>query len=406
MHVLGKGGIYMNADKINAQMESYVSANEMAGGVLIVRKYGAVVFKGKWGLMDVGRQLPVEYGTIFRQASLSKPLTAVAIMMLADKGLVGLDDEIDKYIPEFKNLCVAADQRYATGNSDPAQFPKLLAAFDPVLVKTETARCMVTVRDLLTHSSGLEQGIAGLLAGMKLEGWQEDTLETRARKWARIPLDFQPGTATGYSPTAGMDTLARVVEVASGRPFSSFMREALFSPLGMKDTSYHPDAAQAGRIPPLYKTVDGRHVDVSGTDEDIDAIGKIGPRYDSGSAGLYATAEDYDRFAQMLYHGGELDGRRYLRAETAQSMGQEGAKRHLQFQPGLVWGLGMIVRQNPEAAGSYATQGTYGWSGAFGTHFFISPKDGLSVVFMMNRADIGGASSYISAKVEELVFGD
>ncbi len=394
----------MNADKINAQMESYVRANEMAGGVLIVRHAGEVTFQGKWGWQHIGNKTPVAYNTIFRQASLSKPLTAVAVMMLADRGLIGLDDAISKFLPAFTDLRVVADERFAPGNFDVQNLPQLLAAFEPGTVKTVPARRAITIRDLLTHSSGLEQGPAGLLAGMKLDGWREDTLETRAQKWARIPLDFQPGTATGYSPKAGMDILARIVEVADGRPFSRFMQAELFGPLGMKDASYHPAAGQARRIPPLYKTVDGKHVDVTGGAEDIDAIGKIGPRYDSGSAGLYATAEDYDRLAQMLSNGGQLDGTRYLRPETVQRMGREGAKTPLHYHPGLVWGLGMMVRQNPQTAGSFATEGTFGWSGAFGTHFFISPKDALSVVFMMNRADIGGASSYISAKVEELVF--
>lgn len=392
----------MDIDKINAQMEAYVHSREIVGGALIIHKSGAIVLKNTWGSLDSAGENPVRYDTIFKMASMSKPVTAVAIMQLVEQGRLGLDDELAKYITAFGNMRVVTDKRYAYSEGAVKRIPWLLLTFNPKKVATVPAARRITVRDLLSHSGGLEQGLAGLILLFRMK-YKDDTLETRALKYATHPLDFQPGTQTGYSPLASFDILARLVEVVSGRPFADYVQDAIFTPLAMKDATYHPTEAQQARIPRLYLFRKRKLKDVTGSRRDIDSIGHIGPRYTSGSGGLYATVEDYDRFVQMLVNEGKLDGVRILKPETVRQMHTEGAYQHLEFQPGLVWGLGMIIRQDPEKAFSPARQGTYGWSGHFGTHFFISPADQLSVVFMMNRAEIGGGS-YISQKLEQLVF--
>lgn len=393
----------MDLAKINAQMEAYVCTREMVGGTLIIRKQGEILLKNCWGSLDAEGKQPVRYDTLFRMASMTKPVTAVAVMQLVEQGRLGLDDELAKYIPAFQDMRVVADRRYAYSEKIKWKIPWLFLTFNQKKVVTVPAARMVTVRDLLSHSSGLEQGIVGLILLMKMKTL-DDTLETRALRYSAYPLDFQPGTAASYSPLAGFDLLARIVEVVSGKPFAEYVHENIFIPLAMQDATFHPTEAQRARIPKVYQYSKGKLKDVTGSKSDINAIGHIGPNYTSGSAGLYATIQDYDRFVQMLANEGELDGVRILKPQTVHSMRGEGACEHLEFHPGLTWGLGMVIRQEPEKAHSPARKGTFGWSGHFGTHFFISPADQLSVVFAMNRADAGGADSYISKKLEELVF--
>lgn len=393
----------MDIEKINAQMEAYVRAKEMVGGALIIRRAGEILLKNQWGSLDAAGKQPMKDNAIFRMASMSKPVTAAAVMKLVEQGQMSLDDELTKFIPAFHNLRVVADKRYEFSEKIKKKFPWLFLTFQLKNVVTVAADRMITVRDLLSHSSGLQQGVVGFILMMKMKV-KGDTLETRVQKYATHPLDFHPGTNASYSPLAGFDVLARIVEIVSGKPFADTVSDHIFTPLGMQDATYHPTQAQQARIPKLYRFNRGKLKDVTGRKGDLQAIGQIGPGYTSGSAGLYATLEDYDRFAQMLANEGELGGVRILKPETVRQMHAEGASKHLEFQPGLTWGLGMLIRQDPQRAGSAARQGTYGWSGHFGTHFLISPADHLSVVFVMNRADAGGADSYISKKLEALVF--
>jgi len=393
----------MDIGKIKAQIEAYVRTREMVGGALIIRRDGEILLENRWGSPDAEGKHPLTEDTIFRMASMTKPVTAVAVMKLVEQGKLGLDDELTKYIPAFQGLRVVADKRYAYSEENAKKIPWRFLTFRLQNVSTVPADRMITVRDLLSHSSGLEQGFVGLILMMKMK-FRDDTLETRVQKYATHPLDFQPGTTASYSPLAGFDVLARLVEVVSGKPFAEYVSDNIFTPLDMRDATYHPTPAQRTCIPKLYQYGNKKLKDVTGGKRDLNAIGHIGLQYTSGSAGLYATLEDYDRFVQMLANEGELDGARILQPETVRQMHAEGANEHLEFQPGLTWGLGMLIRQDPEKAHSFARQGTYGWSGHFGTHFFISPAEHLSVAFAMNRADAGGADSYISKRLEELVF--
>lgn len=393
----------MDIDKINAQMEAYIRTREMVGGALIIRRDDEIILKNRWGSLDAEGKQPVTDYTIFRMASMAKPVTAAAVMKLVEQGKISLDEELTKYIPAFHDLRVVADKRYEYSEDNVKKLPWRFLTFRLKHVGTVPADRMITVRDLLSHSSGMEQGIAGIILMMKMK-FKDDTLETRVQKYAAQPLDFQPGTSSSYSPLAGFDILARLVEIASGQPFPDYVRDNIFTPLGMYDATYHPAQAQRPRIPKLYQYNKGKLKDVTGSKRDINSIGHIGANYSSGSAGLYATLEDYDRFARMLANEGELGGVRILQPETVRQIHADGAYQHLEFSPGMTWGLGVLIRQDPEKAHSYARQGTYGWSGHYGTHFFISPTDHLSVVFVMNRADAGGADSYISKKLEEMVF--
>jgi len=392
----------MTIDQISKTMEHYLSTKEMAGGALIVRKDGEVIYQNKWGYSNVEEQQLIEDDTIFKIASMTKIVTAIGVMKLYDQEKLSLDDEVRKYIPEFTDPKVVVDKRFV--NLDNLKHPlwKILT-FKHDKIKTAPAEREITIRDLLSHSSGLELGAVGYIALLKMK-YKEDTLKTRAEKYAKYPLDFQPGTAAGYSPAASFDVLARIVEIISGRSFADYLKSEIFEPLEMKDATFRPTEEQWKRVAQIYKARRSKHVNMTGTKKDIDFVGRIGPNYFSGSGGLYCTLDDFDSLGQMLCAEGKYRGKQFLKSETVQLMHTEAALNHLEFGPGMVWGLGMLIRQDPEKSESFAKTGTYGWSGHFGTHFFVSPEDKLEVVFMMARSDIGGWGSYIINKVEELIF--
>lgn len=394
----------MNIKKINAVMEQYLQNGDMLGAVLYVHQDGEPIYQGEWGHFDLQKTKPVDSNTtIFRMASLSKVVTAVGILKLIESGKVGLDDKLCTYLPEFSSMRVVDDPRFTGMESLVKYFvQKKPAPLDNV--KTVPADRDLTIRDLLTHSSGMEMGTYGLLTRLALAK-PDDTLALRVAHFAQTPLDFQPGTGTGYSATGSFDTLARLTEIVSGTEYSAFMKKELFDPLSMKDAAYHLSQEQESRLAVLYRPNNGSPVDATGTSEDLPTLASVGPRLPSGAGGLMCTAQDFDHFTRMLASGGKWDGQQILKPETVKMMYTETAYRHLEPEPGMEWGLGVKIRRNPKMANSFATAGSYGWSGAFGTHMVISPTDGISICFCMNRSDMGGSGSYISRKVEELVFG-
>lgn len=395
----------MNTEAIRTTMVNYITNQEIAGGALIVRKNGDVVYQNKWGYADIASRKPIEYDAIYRMMSMTKPVIAVGIMKLMEQGKLQLDDPLSKFIPAFKNMQVCEDKRYifTKGMKMKDILPKLLF-FKMNRVKSVPAQRQITIRDLLSHSSGLAQGIVGLIAMMKDKKTRE-SLAQQADKYAAYVLDFQPGTGTGYSPLAGFDMLAHVIEIASKQPIDTYLKQEIFEPLGMTDTTFTLDDTQKKRLVSVYKRQKETLIDVTGTKDDMDGMLHRGRGYCSGSGGLFSTLSDYDHFTQMLCNGGSYNDVQLLQPETVALIHKEAPKLHLEPDPGFVWGLGMKIRQNPELSGSFASQGTYGWSGAFGTHFFVSPQDKIGAVFMVNRSDLDGAGSYISNKVEELVFG-
>lgn len=356
--------------KIQAAMEELVASNEMSGGALIVRQNGQEIFRGKWGYADIENQIPVEYNTMYRLASMSKPVTAAAVMQLWEKGKLSLDDPIGNYLEDYR------DQKAG----------------------------IVTIRDLLSHSSGLGMNPEGVAFAESLMV-PGDTLKERIERWKILPLDFEPGTATGYSAIVGFDILGRIVEIISGQDYESYLREHLWGPLGIRDMTFTLSEDQQNRLAKLYNTEDGQQVFLE-TDALWEQVDPMKAGYFSGSAGMFGSVEAYDIFTSMLANEGEWNGVRVLEKETVRRMHQRGAKTELMMGPGLYWGLGMEIFEDTKAIGIAVEPGTYGWSGAYGTHMFIHPDSGISATFVMNRGNIGGAGSPIARKVEALVFGE
>ncbi len=391
----------MNANEINRIMENYIANQEMAGAALIVRKNDEVVFDGKWGYANIEHQTPVTDDTIFRMASMTKCVTGVAVMKLIEEGKIGLDDPLSEYIPAFKNMRVCADDRYVfkSGMNMASLLPKMLF-FDMKKVKSVPADREVTIRDLLSHASGLQQGVAGMIAMTKHN--KKDTLEQRIEAYSQYVLDFQPGTGTSYSPCAAFDILGYLLAIVTGKEIKEAYRELVFEPLDMKSAAFSLADEQKHFLARTYTRKKDKLVDITGSKKDLEGILRIerDSDYVAGSGGLYCTARDYEKFARMLCK----EGAGYLKPETVQLMHTEAQKSHLEPEPGYTWGLSVKIRQDRSKGGFPCTEGTYGWSGALGTHFFVSPQDHLDVVFATHRADLGGSGSYISRKVEELVF--
>lgn len=395
----------MDTQEIQRTIDAYIQNQELAGGALLVRRDEEVLYENTFGYSNIAARQTIARDSLYRLMSMTKPITAVAVMQLAEQGKIELDAPLNHYLHGFTAMRVVDDKRYAyhEGMNALSLLPGLLT-FRLKAPRTVPAERDITIRDLLCHASGLEQGIYGLIS-MKLDKSKRESLAALEQKYSTMPLDFQPGKGGGYSPLAGFDLLARVVEVVSGLPFDAYLQQNLFDPLGMQDTAFRLDDAQTARLVHVYKREKNRLKDVTDTAEDMDSLLKRGENYTAGCGGLFSTLHDYDRFAHMLLSGGEVDGVRVLQPETVRLMGQQGSPDYPDPDPGCAWGLGMKIRKDPQKAKSACTAGTFGWSGAFGTHFFVSPKDHLSAVWMMNRSDIDGAGSYISKKIEELVFG-
>lgn len=369
----------MNTDRLNERMQELTDSGEMAAGTLMISQNGDRIFEGKWGYLNQEEKIPVQYDTIFRIMSMTKVLTAVGVMKLYEEQKIGLDDEIARYLSEYGNRMVR----------------------QPDGTEIKAVR-ELTIRDLFTHSSGFGMSME---SDRRLDELSEtdDRIVDRVLRWSSIPLDFQPGTKTGYSPKGNFDLLARIIEVVSGQSFEQYMKERVFTPLGMKDACFHLDDEQRKRLMQLYETVDGKYVNVTGSEVDLDGFAKIGPNYACGSGGAYSTVADYHKFTEMLCNEGCYNGVEILKPETVEALYTEMAYEHPIEIPGLEWGLGVRVRMDPEKAGSHAYQGTYGWSGHFGTHMFVCPEQKLAVTFMMNRENIGGADSYIINELEAMV---
>lgn len=395
----------MDTQEIQRTIDAYIQNQELAGGALLVRRDEEVLYENTFGYSNIAARQAIARDSLYRLMSMTKPITAVAVMQLAEQGKIELDAPLNRYLHGFTAMRVVDDKRYAyhEGMNALSLLPGLLT-FRLKAPRTVPAERDITIRDLLCHASGLEQGIYGLIS-MKLDKSKRESLAALEKKYSTMPLDFQPGKGGGYSPLAGFDMLARVVEVVSGLPFDAYLQQNLFDPLGMQDTAFRPDNAQTARLVHVYKREKNRLRDVTDTAEDMDSLLKRGENYTAGCGGLFSTLHDYNRFAHMLLNSGEVDGVRVLQPETVRLMGRQGSPDYPDPDPGCAWGLGMKIRKDPQKAKSACTADTFGWSGAFGTHFFVSPKDHLSAVWMMNRSDIDGAGSYIRKKIEELVFG-
>ena len=352
--------------RIHSMVAKHMDLGDITGAVMLVARKGKVAYVDVQGVMDLESKKPVTRDTVFRLASMTKPVIGTAIMMMLEEGKLRVDDPVSKYIPEFRNMKVAVETEPGGATAKPPKFYTIPAARE------------VTIKDLLTHTSGLVSGPIGISDAAKNPRKPTDTLADYVPRLAATTLEFQPGSRWMYSPGAGFDTLGRIVEVVSGIPLDRFLAQRVFGPLEMKETGFFPTEAQMPRLITSYRKDEKGLVK---NQQQINAAGKV---YFSGGGGLVSTVDDYARFAQMLANGGELDGQRLLSPRTVKLM----ASPHVQStlpgrRAGEGYGLSVRVVQDAVAGNHRVSDGAFGWSGAFGTHFWVDQKEDLIAIMMI-----------------------
>ena len=366
--------------RINQMIERRIAAGDLAGAVTIVARKGKVVHHSAQGVMDLESKKPMASSSMFRIASMTKPVIGVAVMMLVEEGKLHLNDPVSRYIPQFKDMKVAmpintppqgAGGR-AGGSANAA--PRFY---------TVPAQRDVTIKDLLTHVSGLGSGPMGNSDIEKVARKDGETLADYIPRLGPTALEFQPGSRWTYSPGAGFETLGRVIEVASGMKLDQFVRTRIFDPLGMKDITFWPTDAQVPRVATVYaRAANG----LTKTTMPNDTMSRN--VYFRGSGGLYSTAEDYIPLGMMLANGGELNGKRLLGRKTVEMMSAAHVKDTLPGRPaGEGYGLSVRVVTDHAVRGTMLSDGTFGWTGAQGTHFFVDPREELVGVLMVQTSN-------------------
>ena len=363
--------------RITQMFERRIAANQLAGAVTIVGRRGKVAHHVAQGVMDRDSKQPMTTGGMFRIASMTKPVIGVAVMMLVEEGKLHLNDPVARYIPEFKDMKVAVP----LPASGPAPAPTGGAATPRFY--TVPAQRPITIKDLLTHTSGLGSGPMSTSDIDKVARKDGETLADYIPRLGGTALEFQPGSRWAYSPGAGFETLGRLIEIASGERLDRFFRARIFDPLGMKDITFWPTDAQWPRVATVYgRGPNGLTKAVMPNDTMSRNV------YFRGSGGLYSTAEDYIPLGLMLANGGELNGKRLLSRKTVEMMAAVHAPDTLPgLPPGQGYGLSVRVVTNHAARNTMLSDGTYGWTGAQGTHFFVDPKEGLVGVLMVQTSD-------------------
>jgi len=370
-------------ERLHALIQGEIDKKQLAGAVTILARHGKIVEYRTYGVRDVASGAPMTKDTIFRDYSMTKPVTGVAMMILFEEGKWLPNDPISKYIPEFAHLKVA-DGLDSDGKlmlADPEHAP--------------------TMRELMSHSAGFSYGsgnppVDAFYREKQVMG--SKNLQEMIDKLATIPLNYQPGKGWTYS--LSMDVEGYVVEKLSGQTLPDFMREHIFEPLGMKDAGFYVPAGKRSRFATNYRDDHGQLVATAAGSPPNDYTGV--PTMPSGGGGLVSTAEDYYRFAQMLANGGELNGKRILAPATVRLMtsnhlpenlltGKFGIGQHI-MRPGFGYGYNCAVVFDPAEANLPDGKGTFFWDGAAGTWFWVDPTNDIVFVAMIQR--MGGGDNH------------
>ncbi|MCP4312214.1 MAG: beta-lactamase family protein [Bacteroidetes bacterium] len=348
--------------RIDAVMQSYVEENKLPGMLTLVARKGRVVHLGSYGRMRSDQAM--ETDMIGRIASMTKPITSTAVMILYEEGHLLLTDPVSKYLPQFENLKV-----YVSGEGE-----------DMILEDPER---QMTIHDLLTHTSGLTYGFFGDTPVDKFvrnSSMSSKDLEHMVNTLGGLPLLFQPGDHWNYSVST--DVLGYLVEVVSGSPFDQFIEEQILGPLGMFDTGFFVAKDKLNRVMPVY-SLDEEGALVAGQ---LNRVPTKTPELLSGGGGLYSTISDYARFAQMILNGGELDGARILGRKTVDLMlsnhlSEEQMARSLRGR-GVGFGLGFSVVTNLTETRIIGSNGAASWAGINNTFFSVDPEEDLVWILM------------------------
>jgi CubicO group peptidase (beta-lactamase class C family) len=359
--------------QIPLQMQRFIDQQTVAGAVTLVAHGNDVIEFHAVGMADVEANRPMKKDTIFQIMSMTKPVTAIGIMMLAEEGKLALRDPVEQYLPEFQGLRVAAN-------------------VGPDSSRVSMPNHPITIRDLLTHTAGIQDfAPAAIHDYMQLLNVPLDEV---VRQLAKQPLLFQPGTQWSYS-SPGIEILGRLIEVCSGEKYEDFIARRILRPLGMKDSFFFPPSDKIGRIAMVYVKKDGKLVRAPGT-----ILGGDPAKYRQGAVfpapgwGLYSTAEDLLHLYRMMLGDGVYEGKRYLSPFSVHLMTEAHTTgiSPVGWMRGADYGLAWEVVTDPLGELAGHSKGTYGHGGAFGTQGWIDPKNELISILMIQRAD-GGTDS-------------
>jgi len=346
-------GVGMEADQlalIAERMRDFVEAGQIAGAVTLVARRGHTVHLEAVGLADIEKKVPMRKDSLFAIASMTKPITATAVMILQDDGKLSVGDPVSKYIPGFKD----------------------------VRLNGESPSREITIRDLMTHTSGIG-------GSQRTEKTLKETVEAIVER----PLDFEPGTRWQYGP--GLSVCGRIIEVVSGKAYDEFLRERIFGPLGMADTSFRPTDQQHARLARIYQPGAEKKAIKPASHWLVEDVGERAP---NPSGGLFSTAGDMARFYQMILSGGQLDGKRIVsEASVKQMTAVRTGDLTTGFTPGNGWGLGWCVVREPQGVTEMLSPGTFGHGGAFGTQGWVDPKREMIFVLMIQRTGFGNGDA-------------
>lgn len=351
--------------RLDRVMQGYVDRDEVAGVVTLVARHGKVVHFSALGERNVESGSPMTHDSIFRIASMTKPIVSTALMMLYEEGYFQLRDPIAKWLPEFADMQVAVP-------SPPQE--RLMGRY-----KTIPAASPITVQQLLTHTAGLSNSYRGItqpeFLAMSAERKRHDTVADMLQRLAQLPLNFHPGEHWEYGRAT--DVVGRLVEVMSGQTLDAFLRERIFVPLGMPDTHFYLPQSKLDRFAALYRPNAAGKIELAEA-ATIESRFVAEPHvYFSGAGGLVSTARDYFRFHQMMLNGGELEGTRIVSRKTVELMtaNHTGDKGIWLTGPGYGFGLGYAVVTDLGPSGTPRSEGSFFWSGAYGTIFWVDPSE-------------------------------
>jgi CubicO group peptidase (beta-lactamase class C family) len=342
-------------------MRGLVDEGKLAGVTTLVARHGKVVYLDAYGVQDLATRKPVASDTIFRLASMTKPIVGVAMMMLWEQGKWTLDDTVARHIPEFAGLKVSTPS---------GEVPQITP---------------MTMRQLMSHTAGFDVNEGYAKANLR-----DSDLQGMIDKLSRLPLAAQPGSDWRYGPS--VDIQGYIVEKLSGQKLDDFLRTRIFEPLDMKDTGFWVDASKVNRVTSMFTYGPDKRITTGPPQRDP----SVKPAFLSGSGGLFSTTDDYFRFAQMTLSGGQANGKRFLKASTVELMRTNVLAEGVMVDtfgpglPGIGFGLDFAIVMDPVVANTPEGRNSFYWGGAFGTWFWIDPTNDVVVVGMMQN--VAGSS--------------
>jgi len=367
----------LNKRKLTRQIERIAEFdfenNKVFGSGYLVMQKGEVVYKNYFGYASLAKK-PLNDTTIFRLASMTKPVTAVATLILVDRGLLSLDDEVAKFIPEYKNVRIT--------KTDGGK-----------LLDLGVAKTAITIRHLLTHTSGIGSNDTEKESFITNE--DRKTSLSYAKRFAELGVDFEPGSTQFYSAVAAFSTLGYIIEQVSGQTLQAFYTQEIFEPCGMTNTTFMPTTEQWSRVIDMHGRDENGNTTVQMPDGCV--FGNYPVTHCAAGAGLASTMEDYAKFATMLLNKGKTETGRLMKEEVFKEMSTPKVK----VDDTTFWGLG--VRVIADDNHPYLPKGAFGWSGAYGSHFWIDPSNEIVAVYMKNSTVDGGAGNESATKFEKAV---